>query len=646
MLAAVLLCMSLATVALLLGSATAAAGTWSVVSCATPQGKPAPTDGWSTSATGPLGPYSGDSNTCAQGGSLQAFSSGDALQTPYAGPRWEYTAPPGSTISGGTVTAMLSSPHGQAWIGTPQETYDAADVIANCQYNDVCGSEGTLRGVFPITHPGGTHIYATAVCVGPQEGAGTCPANGGNDASLAITQAWITLTATASPTASGFSGGLLSMPARGTQRLTFHASEAAGPGIYDVRIQADGQTLYEGNPDSAQESCASSGTQEGVLIFTAQQPCPTEESVSLPVDTTSLHDGSHELTVTAEDAAHNSSVVYDTEMTSANAPTDTVAPSIQASPALTGASTLDAQSGTWDAPAGAGSIAYGYEWQRCEADGTACESIPGAQAPSYTPLARDAGHALRVLVTAADHDGRTSVPSELSAIAGAAPGGEETALIPALRGTGAPNGMGASTSAGLQLTSPRVLLRSYRHRAVTLTGRLQAAGGSPIGAATLDILEQTGGAAATLIGHVATSANGTFTAQIASGTSRTITVAYRANSGEDGYSAQAAVRETVAAQVTLGVTPRRVGSMGAITLSGRVAGPIPPEGVVVELLVRYRGAWEPFRTPRSNRAGRYSTRYQFQGAIGTFPFRAVVLAGQAGFPYGRGQSRSVVESAG
>ena len=77
-----------------------------------------------------------------------------------------------------------------------------------------------------------------------------------------------------------------------------------------------------------------------------------------------------------------------------------------------------------------------------------------------------------------------------------------------------------------------------------------------------------------------------------------------------------------------------------------MAGPVPTGGVVVELLVRYRGSWEPFRTPRTNRAGRYSTRYRFEGSIGTFPFRAEVLAGQAGYSYGAGSSRTVTVRAG
>ena len=66
------------------------------------------------------------------------------------------------------------------------------------------------------------------------------------------------------------------------------------------------------------------------------------------------------------------------------------------------------------------------------------------------------------------------------------------------------------------------------------------------------------------------------------------------------------------------------------------AGPVPPRGVVVELLVHYRGRWEPFRDPRDRQARalpRCDT--SFQGAVGRFPFRAEILGGQAGFPYAR-----------
>jgi hypothetical protein len=93
--------------------------------------------------------------------------------------------------------------------------------------------------------------------------------------------------------------------------------------------------------------------------------------------------------------------------------------------------------------------------------------------------------------------------------------------------------------------------------------------------------------------------------------------------------------------VKLTVSPRITGSQGTITLSGRVLGPVPAQGVVVELLVHYRGRWEPFRDPRTDSHGRFHVVYQFQGGIGRFPFRALVFGSQGSFPFALGESRAV-----
>ena len=87
-----------------------------------------------------------------------------------------------------------------------------------------------------------------------------------------------------------------------------------------------------------------------------------------------------------------------------------------------------------------------------------------------------------------------------------------------------------------------------------------------------------------LIGHVKTSATGTFVARAPAGPSRTIVVAYRAFSGDGAYAATARIIESVDAGIQLGISPRRTGSEGAITLTGHVLGPVPPQGVSVDLL--------------------------------------------------------------
>ena len=53
------------------------------------------------------------------------------------------------------------------------------------------------------------------------------------------------------------------------------------------------------------------GVSAGALMFDDSQPCRASESVDLPIDTTAVADGEHTLKVTVEDAAQNSSVVYD-----------------------------------------------------------------------------------------------------------------------------------------------------------------------------------------------------------------------------------------------------------------------------------------------------------------------------------------------
>ena len=60
--------------------------------------------------------------------------------------------------------------------------------------------------------------------------------------------------------------------------------------------------------------------------------------------------------------------------------------------------------------------AYSYQWQRCNASGANCTSIPGATANGLTLTATDPGTTLRVLVTAANAGGATTQSSSASAV--------------------------------------------------------------------------------------------------------------------------------------------------------------------------------------------------------------------------------------
>jgi len=97
------------------------------------------------------------------------------------------------------------------------------------------------------------------------------------------------------------------------------------------------------------------------------------------------------------------------------------APVSTGDPVVSGASfegsTLSTTTGTWSGT----SLAYAYQWVRCGADGglpdgSNCPSIPGATGSSYTLVAADIGHRLRVQVTASNPAGSATAASNPSAL--------------------------------------------------------------------------------------------------------------------------------------------------------------------------------------------------------------------------------------
>jgi hypothetical protein len=80
--------------------------------------------------------------------------------------------------------------------------------------------------------------------------------------------------------------------------------------------------------------------------------------------------------------------------------------------------TLTANPGTWT---GSG-ITYTYAWSRCDTAGANCAAIGGATATTYKLVDADAGHTIRVKVTAKNASGENSVTSAQTAtVTGTAP---------------------------------------------------------------------------------------------------------------------------------------------------------------------------------------------------------------------------------
>ena len=259
-----------------------------------------------------------------------------------------------------------------------------------------------------------------------------------------------------------------------------------------------------------------------------------------------------------------------------------------------------------------------------------------------TATVADGQHRVELVVEdAAQNTSVTTVQNAANtASLGVLPGPGSTGST--MLGGGSPNRTSASETATVRLGLRPAITRTYAHRAVVVAGRLIDGQGQAIGHATLDVLQQVVGAPTPqFVTHAKTGSDGTFSVRMPAGPSRLIEGAYRAFSGDASYAATARVKETVEAGVWLSVSPTHTGPEGTIVLSGTVEGPIPQQGALVDLLVHYRDRWEPFRTPRTNGHGRFRVAYQFEGGVGHFPFRAEVPGGQAGFPFGSGNSRLV-----
>jgi hypothetical protein len=638
--------LALAVCGAALAPAGARAGEWVQVSCVNPNGSGAGSQGWVAMIAGGGYGSNTDSN-CGPGAPAFAILSNAAAVPVGSAETLRYIPPAGSTLAAGRIeVGLFADGRGYGASGTavaysPEYAYNGSNVFFQCASGLPACAPGSydFTGELEVPAGRGGELYLSAGCGGI---AGQSCDEGGSEGAWSLVRLYsarLALANSSTPEGGGFGGTLLAGDARGSSDLTFTASDPEGPGVYQVLVQADGATLYDGTPDQNGGACSTVGVSGASLMFDAAQPCKRSLSVDLPLDTTALPDGTHTLKVTVTDAAQNSSVAYDAAISTQNAPLSATTPSIGEGAPQAG-ETLTGQPGTWAAPKQAGPISYAYRWQSCDPTGASCRAIPGAQGASYTASAADQGRALRLLVTASNADGASTVASAPSGVVSGTSAMGSAAL--AAQPLGAPNGHGASEHAQLLLRGRSRTVRRYSDRALTLQGTLSDEHGAPIAGATLDVLSTSAaGGQGALLGRVATATDGTFTARVPSGPSRRVVVGYRAFTGALQYSAEAVLTETVTGAISLQVTPRRTGPGGTITLSGRVAGPLPSRGVVVELLVHYRGAWEPFRDPRTTAGGRFSVRYHFEGAVGAFPFRAQVLGEQFGFPYATGISREL-----
>jgi hypothetical protein len=140
---------------------------------------------------------------------------------------------------------------------------------------------------------------------------------------------------------------------------------------------------------------------------------------------------SFEVVVTATNAQGKTAATSpETSITGggAQAPENLIAPLITGL-AITG-QTVHASEGLWT---GSAPISYSYQWELCNAAGAVCSEIGGATSAEFAIPDGDAGHTLRVTVTAENAAGKATKTSEPSAeILGVGPTNTE---LPTVSGT-------------------------------------------------------------------------------------------------------------------------------------------------------------------------------------------------------------------
>jgi hypothetical protein len=186
-------------------------------------------------------------------------------------------------------------------------------------------------------------------------------------------------------------------------------------------------------------------------------------------------------TVTAEDSAHKLlALVHATAGADAqdvlSGATQLVAAAVSAGPTSSAGPTvagpvqlgsqLTGNAGTW---AGSGTIAYTYNWFRCDAAGAHCLSIHGATKPTYTQGTKDVGHTVGFAVHATDSGGTATAYATLVGPVAAANAGLVSTAQPAISGTTVP-GQALQVSSGGWSQPPTAL--AYQWERCNSNGRL------------------------------------------------------------------------------------------------------------------------------------------------------------------------------
>lgn len=594
------------TAALLLGSALASdasAGTYPVVACdAAPGGA---NNSWKGAAGAGMVattacPTRGDAN---RGLVVRSGPRGRVARG--ASARMTFTAPGGTTLAG-IEYRLRGGRTSRDWaIGL---LGDGGRVVAGCRAGSGprrCRLGGGRRST-PLR--GDRTVRLEIRCVargGCAAGSRRHPA-----ARAALRSVVVRVEDRSLPRLDGTAGDLLTDDwQRGTRTVEVRASDPGG--IRSAALVVDGVMRSSWSRD---------------CDFTRLVPCGRSASRPFGLDTATLPDGAHSLTLRVADSAGNVGVRSRTIRVDNRAPLPVGHARVLGGEATRATNSFDVR---WTPPPGQVSPIVATHYSLCRVgDPDAC--VPGVRlggASGLDDLRVPARGDWRLRAWLQDAAGNADPRNASSSVVLSFDDRQPTVLR-----AGVSNGRGGNAPSA---TVPY-------ERIPTIGGTLTGAGGSPLAGARVAVYSRVrDGSPTRQVATVTTDDTGRFGYRPPRGPSRSFQFEYAG--GERQRPATAGVRLAVRARSSFAVSRTRVRNGDRVRFSGRLlGGHVPPQGKLLELEAHYRGRWRPFAVTRTSPRGRWVHPYRFEGTRGRVAYRfRARISRDPDYPFTVGGSRAV-----
>lgn len=288
---------------LLLLPAAADAREYVVHTCKLPDGRPAPTDGWSAHG---VGNYAAFGNGCAAGGALTAKLAGDHQTVGASSIGWNFDSGPA------LIRGYVINHHGQIsgrgegvtmymFTADAENSGSGGGGIVSCKFSDGCSTIGGVlaRSAAQIA-PDSRSWWFTIGC-GGYIGFNCLPAGGQPFGRITIDSAQFVLDDPEQPRVEQV-GGDLTAPGAVNGTLAVTAADAVS-GVARAVIEADGVVVVEARPDDA--GCRPLGLAGARADYLARRPCPARWSFTLELPAGKIPPGTRTLRARIFDAAGN-----------------------------------------------------------------------------------------------------------------------------------------------------------------------------------------------------------------------------------------------------------------------------------------------------------------------------------------------------